>query len=192
MKILLTICVALGLTVLTTYLVVSSQKAAQFNRERELLKSSWEAERAELEAALRAAKQHSNSGRAAVTDAGPVRTSAQEILEKLKKIKVAGGDQHNLSVRRIVHQLESLVDLGLEALPDIHEFLGKFEDVDYSADARDEDPLRDFNAVKDQPAATLPGRNTPRLDTVLPPSLRLGLVQVLREISGDQAEQILA
>jgi hypothetical protein len=32
----------------------------------------------------------------------------------------------------------------------------------------------------------------PRLDTLLPPSLRLGLVQVLHQIGSDQAEQILA
>jgi hypothetical protein len=40
------------------------------------------------------------------------------------------------------------------------------------------------------PAAAIQG--TARLDGLLPPSLRLGVVQVLREIGGDQAEQALA
>jgi hypothetical protein len=92
-----------------------------------------------------------------------------------------------------VHYFESLADLGADALPAIHGFLSKFEDVDYSA----EDPGGDLNAmradVKDRPALPpVPGRTGSPTDGLLPPSLRLGLVQVLREMGGDQAEQVLA
>src|SRR5262245_3509355 len=117
MKMLVTICAAVVLTVLATFLVVSNQKAAQFARERELLRTSWDAERSELEAALKAAKHRQPVGSgAALVDPGAARNSAQEILEKLKKTKVLPGDQHNQSVRRIVHELETLVELGPEAI----------------------------------------------------------------------------
>jgi hypothetical protein len=198
MKILLALCAAVGLTFVATYLLVSSQKAAQFNRERELLKSGWDAERAELEAALRAAKQRSGSSRAAPSDSTGNKYSAHDILDRLKKTKVLGGEQRISSIRRIVHQLESLADLGPDALPAIREFLGKFEDVDYSGELRDDDkdPMRDSDskerAERGAPGSMVAGRNLPRVDTILPPSLRLGLVQVLKEMGGEQAEQILA
>ena len=49
MKILLSICAAVVVTLVATYVLVSSQKATQFARDRQLLQSSWDAERAELE-----------------------------------------------------------------------------------------------------------------------------------------------
>jgi hypothetical protein len=195
MKKLLALCAALGLTCVATYLFVSSQKAAQFNRERDLLKRGWDAERAELEAALRAAKQHSAASRAAAAEPAGSKTSARDILERLKKMKVLGGEQRVPSIRHIVHQLESLADLGPEALPAIREFLGKFEDVDYSAEPHG-DFMQEVSAgLRPERGAAPPlpaGGNLPRLDTVLPPSLRLGLVQVLKEMGGDGAEQVLA
>ena len=174
MKILLALCAAVGLTFVATYLLVSSQKTAQFNRERELLKSGWDAERAELEAALRAAKQRSGSSRtAAPADSAAGKSSARDILDRLKKTKVLGGEQRISSIRHIVHQLESLTDLGSDALPAIHEFLAKFEDVDYSGETHDDEtnPMRDFDG-KDGPGAAstlVAGRNLPRLDTMLAP-----------------------
>lgn len=193
MKIFLGICAAVVLTFVATYALVSSRKAAQYARERQLLESSWEAERAELEAALKGAKRRSSAAPTVVTEeSGAPRSSAQDILEKLKKIRVLSGDQRSASIRRIVHHLESLVDLGPEGLGPIREFLAKFEDVDYSGEVHDEDRgLLSEPEAKPSPAPVLPGR-TPRLDTVLPPSLRLGLVQVLREMGSEQAEQVLA
>jgi hypothetical protein len=197
MKILLSLCVAIAVTCVATYLFVAHQKAAQFARDRELLKMSWDAERAELEAALRA-RQRTSPG-LIVGSGEPIegKSSAQEILDRLKKTKVATGEQRNQSIRQVVHLLESLVDLGPEAVPAIREFLVKFEDVDYSAEARDDDKdgLREFDAKAAAERATpgaSAGRSLARLDTVLPPSLRLGLVQVLREMGGDAAEQVLA
>jgi hypothetical protein len=129
-----------------------------------------------------------------VTESGSSKSSAQEILDRLKKTKVLGGELRVPSIRHIIHQLESLADLGPDALPAIREFLSKFEDVDYSEGRDDDkDPMRDMDSKgRAGLTATLPGRTIPRLDTILPPSLRLGLVQILREMGGDQGEQILA
>jgi hypothetical protein len=200
MKILFALCAAVGLTLLATYLLVSHQRAAQYARERDLLRSGWDAERAELEAALKAAKQRSGSSRAVVSEPGTGKSAAHDILERLKKTKVLTGEHRVVSIRHIVHQLESLVDLGPEALPAIREFLAKFEDVDYSGDPHDDekDPSRDLDSKAAERSGTATataaagaGRNLPRLDSFLPPSLRLGLVQMLMEMGGEQAEQIL-
>jgi hypothetical protein len=191
MKIFASFCAAIAVAVVATYLVVANQKAAQNRRDQELMRSGWEAERAALEAALKAAKHPSAVGTVSAAPAEGSRFSATEVLEKLKKMKVAGGDQRNMSIRHIVHQLETLVDLGSEALPTIKEFLGKFEDVDYSTEARfdEREPARE--ETKERPTASVSFQNVPRLDGLLPPSLRLGLVQVLHEIGGDQAEVLL-
>lgn len=185
----------LGLIVAGTYFVVSQQKASQFAKELALLKSGWDAERTELEAALHAAKQNRASAAPAANapapDGGPF-SSPHDILEKLKKMKVGSGEQRNPSVRQIIHQLESLVDYGTDALPAIREFLGKFEDVDYSSEPRPEDKGVFREADRTMPTATLTIQNAPRLDSMLPPSLRLGIVQVLREIGGEPAEQVLS
>src|SRR5262249_17520124 len=148
MKKFLALCAALSLTVVATYLVVSSQKAAQFARERDLLKSSWDAERAELEAALKGARQRSNPARFASSEPILDNASAHDLLDRLKKTKVLAGALRIASIRHVVHHLESLADLGPEALPAIREFLGKFEDVDYSGETRDDerDPMRDPDA----------------------------------------------
>ena len=52
MKSLIVLCAAIAISVVATFLVITSQKDAQYNRERELLKAGWDAERAELEAAI--------------------------------------------------------------------------------------------------------------------------------------------
>lgn len=196
MKSVLVLCVAVCVASVATYLVVSNQRAAQSQHERDLLKAAWDAERAELEAALKAAKQRGSLPTASpAADSAAGRSSARDILELLKKTKVQPGDQRIVSVRRIVHELESLVDLGPEALPAIREFLGKFEDVDYSGEVHDElDLPREGDSKERVPpvpglAAARPGQ---RLDGILAPSLRLAVVQVLKEIGGDSAEQVLA
>jgi hypothetical protein len=188
---LLVTCAAVAIACVATYILVSNQKTAQFNKEREFLRASWEAERAELEAAIRSARGRGTPVAVASRQAGAAQSSGKEILERLGKMKVLSGEQKAASVRRIIHELESLADLGPEALPAIREFLGKFEDVEYSGEARDEDKPRDAAAERGS-LPGVPGRSAPRLDTVLPPSLRLGLVQVLKEMGGEQAEAILA
>lgn len=194
MKILVIFCAAVGLTVIATYLVVSSQTTARFNRERQLLTAAWDAERAELEAALRGAKRPSPVASVAVSEPAAAQSSAQAILERLKKLKVGAGAERVQSIRQIVHQLQELVDLGVQGLPAIREFLAMFEDVEYSSEPRDDekDLMRGPDG-KERPnlPPPLPGRSMSQSDGVLPTSLRLGLVDVLKEMGGEQAEQVL-
>jgi hypothetical protein len=85
--------------------------------------------------------------------------------------------------------LESLVDIGPAAIPEIRAFLERMEDVDYgSAESRTSDENRNRNAA----VAAWQGRPRASLDFDFPPSLRLGLVDVLKRIGGADAEQALA
>ncbi|MHC1768095.1 MAG: hypothetical protein AB9869_28125 [Verrucomicrobiia bacterium] len=195
MKILATFCAAIGVTLIATYLFVSKFKNEQFERERALLAAAWESERAELEAALRSARRPPSVAVVTPTEPAAAKASAQAILERLKKTRVASGPGRVLSVRHIVHDLQSLVDLGPAGLPAIRDFLAKFEDVEYSGELReDERDLARGPDSKDRPnlPPPLPGLSESPSDGVLPASLRLGLVDVLKEMGGEQAEQILA
>ena len=56
MKAVLILFSGIGIVAAVTFVIVSQKKEADFNKERQVLKSGWEAERAELEAALQSAK----------------------------------------------------------------------------------------------------------------------------------------
>ncbi len=195
MKTLATFCAAIGVTLIATYLFVSKFKSEQFERERALLTATWDSERAELEAALRSARRPPSVAAVIPTEPAAAKASAQEILERLKKTRVAPGAGRVLSVRHIVHDLQSLVDIGPAGLPAIRDFLAKFEDVEYSGELReDERELARGADGKDRPnlPPPLPGLAESPSDGVLPASLRLGLVDALKEMGGEQAEQVLA
>lgn len=182
------------------YYVVSAQKNAERARQREVIKTDAPSD--DKERSTPSSVKRSNSEPLKMTKES---ASAAEILEKLKGIRVPSGEKRHASLRQIVHQLENLVDLGTTALPVIREFLAKFEDVDYSSESPRDDEGEELNgsgssaertALRDRTQAmrTLvpTPRQTPRLEFTTPPSLRLGLVDVLKEIGGESAEQVLA
>ncbi|MBM3833413.1 MAG: hypothetical protein FJ403_09095 [Verrucomicrobia bacterium] len=206
MKAIIAVVASLGVSVAGTYVVVSKTKEAAFQRERQALQAEWAVVKAELEGDLKVARNKParvETIRVPSSEAGASRQSPQEILEKLKNTKVGTGSKRSATIRDVVHQLESLAESGPDAVTAIREFLARFEDMDYSTEA-----MRAARELGDPPgperlgrderadavAAKAPGshRNPARLDFVLPPSLRLGLVDVLREIGGDEAEKVLA
>lgn len=139
--------------------------------------AEWLAEKSALEAALSEA-----SGRV-TTLPGETHTriveitrkvSPAEILERLKQMKVTA-DQPR-SGRLLGHELENLIACGPPALPDIREFLAGNEDVNYD--------LSGF--IKSARGGKLPTEFT------VPPSLRFGLFEALKDIGGADAEKILA
>ncbi len=119
------------------------------------------------------------------------------VLEKLKKVDPSGADRIR-EQRQVIHLFASLTQMGAVALPDIEAFLKEDQDIEYQkagdwqqqqGDARrflnvgenvDLSSLRDYGAY-----------HLPDFKTVLPPSLRLGLFEALRDIGGDAAEAIL-
>src|SRR4051794_3597793 len=127
-------------------------------------KSAWDAEKAGLEAALQRARSHS-SPVATATPAQVVQVtnhaSPAEILERLKTMRAPANQPR--SARLLVHQFESLIECGPAAVPAIHEFLARNEDIEYEAGIG-----RGFRGGKVPTAFPVP------------PSLRLGLLEALK------------
>lgn len=107
--------------------------------------------------------------------------SAREAIERLKLLRIAPGPGQVRSIRLVVHELETLVAAGSNALPVIREFLALNQEVSYdtSSGAGGKGKAPGFD---------------PRTSTefLVPPTLCLGLFDVVREIGGAAAEKILA
>jgi hypothetical protein len=151
-----------------------------------------------------------NSGEAAEPVVVYGQARPEEILEKLKMLRASSRDPR--SIRKVIFHLEQLREIGPEALPPIRAFLARFEDVDYmgvgmreqrqnseQASTGEQDRNRDrrggrggedfrerMREFRDG------GRGDARLTFITPPSLRMGLFDVLQGIGGGEAESILA
>jgi len=102
--------------------------------------------------------------------------SSAEIIAKLKALRVDAKETKN--IRQAIKELENLIELGEDALPDIQTFLATQTDIDY-------DPSI-FGSWKNFKDGRVP------IDFVFPPSLRFGLFDVTRKIGGAKAEKLLA
>ena len=163
-------------------LLVGRQQSNRHARELEALRAAWEAEKADLESALASARAgRANRSPVAVTaPAQPGVTAAPrpapaELLRQLAAMKIAPGPGQARAVRQILTVLDQLAQSGPDALPAIRQFLASNADVEYeSLGAKGPRDVRSLT------------------DAVLPPSLRLALFDVVRQIGGDDAEEHLA
>jgi hypothetical protein len=212
MKILIIILLAAGVACASTFLVVSSQKNAQLKAAQE----NWAKEKAELEAA--ATNNIASPSTKTVVMSAPSSASAEEspedILNDLLAVKLGSDDERNTGLRYVVFKLESLAQRGNAAVPAIRAFLGRNVDVEYSVqnnanNPNDPNATASNNSNNNQTNQNNGGRRfnrggfggggrrgfrnlqSLRTDWVAPPSLRLGLVGVLQEIGGPDAEQAL-
>lgn len=165
----------------------------------------WAAEKAQLESDLRAARRIPSKGNAnepAAALANAAQPSAEEILEKLKSIRANARDPR--SVRKVIYHLEQLREIGPAALPPIRAFLARFEDVDYLGVRPEQERQNETNATENRGGAvreelrerTRQYRDWNRIDERMryatPPSLRMGLFEVVQGIGGLDAEAVLA
>lgn len=102
------------------------------------------------------------------------RATPAQILARLAALKVSANQPR--SIRELLVELEALRQLGPAALPALRAFLANGQDADYDA-AVGKVTLRDGKV----PA-----------DFVVPPSLRLALLEVAKNIGGAAAEELLA
>lgn len=136
---------------------------------------AWEAEKAELEAALAKAL-----ARPLAPQVQPAEPPAQlspdpgHLLKELGGLAAGPGPGQGPAVRRALGLLGQLADAGPAAFPAIADFLNSNRDMIYSP-------------------ATGKAARDPRLlsDAAVPVSLRMGLFDVLRQVGGEGAEKIL-
>ena len=108
--------------------------------------------------------------------------SVPEILDELIEIKLGSKNRRRVQ-RRLSYLFESLALQGDAAVPLIREFLNKMEDVDFAVQREgesDEERKRRYSRFR----ATL--------NFSQPPTLRIGLIDMLAEIGGDHGEAAIA
>lgn len=191
MKVVLGILLALALGFGAGWLV-TSRRQAEHASQLTATESDWKTEKAYLEQALAEARKGGPEVRTltrTVTTTVTNRLAPREILDQLTRLNPnAGEESRNRILRRIVYLLESLATLGPEAMPVIHEFLRENKDVDYTGDIVNASGQR----VSRSGAGSFSIRSMVSTDFLVAPSLRLGLVDVLAQIGGEEAQSILA
>jgi hypothetical protein len=182
MKTLVASLVTGGVCVAATAWIVANRVAERHAVELTRERAAWAEEKSQLEASLKRAKGRTTvvetATHAAPTPAAvatPPRPNPREIIERLKATRLAAVPAQTRATRRLLHEFESLVDAGPAALSAIREFLARNEELNYQPDGG---------------KGSSDGRV--QTDVLVPPSLRLGLFDVMRQIGGEAAETLLA
>ena len=154
--------------------------------------SNWAAEKAALEQQLADARRRVPEVRTLTKTLSTTVTnnmSPEEIIARLAKMNPeTSEDSRNQVLRQVVHHLQMLVEQGETSLPVIRNFLKQNKDVDYSTDVLNAAGER----VGRSGAAAWTSRYATMTDFLVPPSLRLGLIDALDQIGGESAQGILA
>lgn len=154
--------------------------------------SNWAAEKAALEHQLADARRRTPEVRTLTKTLSTTVTnsiSPEEIIARLAKMNPeTSEDSRNQVLRQVVHHLQMLVEQGEAALPVVRDFLKQNKDVDYSTDVLNAAGER----VGRSGAAAWTSRYATLTDFLVPPSLRLGLIDALDQIGGETAQGILA
>ena len=183
MKTLLPVIVAAGLGAAVASLWVAKSLATRHAARLAEQQAVWQAEKAALEAALDEANSRApvaskpSAPRTAPAPAVPATTaksSPADIVAKLQGWGRARPDTR--AARQVIVLLEELIAAGPAALPAIREFLARNEDIDFSL----------FGQGRGGRSANVPN------EFILPPSLRFGLLDVVKQIGGAEAEALLA
>ena len=147
-----------------------------------------EKEISSLKTKLANAQSRIDGLRAQINSAGPAVAdyglSVPEILEELVEIKMTSENRRTVQ-RRINFLLESLVEQGQASVPHIREFLNKMEDIDFVLESSDEEGRGRGRGSRGGRG----GRTSMSFEQA--PSLRIGLIDILKEIGGSSAEAAL-
>ena len=131
-----------------------------------------------------------NGASAPVVDGG---LSAEEIIDELMNVKLTSKNRR-AAERRVQFLFESLIQQGDAAVPHIRAFLNKMEDVEFTVQRSEEEEEgrgRSRGQGNDWMERFRGRTRGTSLDFEQPPSLRIGLIDILKEIGGSSAEAVL-
>ncbi len=131
-----------------------------------------------------------NGASAPVVDGG---LSAEEIIDELMNVKLTSKNRR-AAERRVQFLFESLIQQGDAAVPHIRAFLNKMEDVEFMVQRSEEEEEgrgRSRGQGNDWMERFRGRTRGTSLDFEQPPSLRIGLIDILKEIGGSSAEAVL-
>src|SRR5262245_32010723 len=187
MKMVLSYVLVLGIGFAAGVYWAAGNKADQFQKQMQVSTADWEAEKSRLQELLNAERNKPAQVKTVYKDIPASFTnklSPRETLAKLVNLKPEEEDNVNQSYRQVIFYMQSLAEAGAIALPVIQEFLAQTVDFDYSQ-------FEVSASGERAPRNSFASRNLVRTDFLVPPSLRLGLLGVLGQIGGPEAEQIL-
>ena len=188
MKTILAVIAALLLGFVASTYWVGSQKEQEYQTKMTASESDWRAERDNLLGQLAAERNKPPRIERIYKEIPAGMTNVLtpvQILEKLIELKPNEYESRNTTFRKVIYYMQSLVESEDYSLPVIREFLMQNVDVDYAQS--------NVNAAGERSSrGAFYSRNVVRTDFLVPPSLRLGLLSVLEQIGGGEAEEILA
>lgn len=170
---------------------IGSSKSNQLRLEQEQAKTDWDEERAHLEQLLAEAR---NKPAEIQTVYKPMpksvtnRLSPEQVIQRLIETKLNNEETRNDTFRRVIFLMQSLTEMGPYSLPAIRNFLAQNVDVDYTQ----YDVTAAGDTMRRARSEAFNSRSPIRTQFLVPPSLRLGLFQVLGQIKGPEAERVLA
>ncbi|HEY0549973.1 MAG TPA: hypothetical protein VGF13_10255 [Verrucomicrobiae bacterium] len=181
MKTALLCIVSVVLASALTTMIVSQRLTARHAAELATQQAAWQQEKADLESALQSAKGTERlvvipgapAGAAAPAPA-PARDTPADIVARLRALKFGPGASQTRATRQAIHDLEELIAAGSSALPAIREFFARNEDIEFPS------------------TQGKGGRGAVPDEFILPPSLRFGLLDVVKQVGGADAEKVLA
>ncbi len=178
MKTFFSILVGIVLGAVAAILILLSQNHAELEKQR----AAFAAERTKLQAAAAASTSAPASEELPMNNTHMALTNqaltAREVLTRLAKMDPKPAATRVRTIQAIIHDLETLVEGGDSSIPNIREFIAGGADVDYTIEEGTRGPSF-WNWRSGQPLVS---------GLVLPPTLRLSLVDVLRYIGGENAE----
>ena len=161
-----------------------ASKMEALEKQNELLKASLKKRQEDLDEA-----RADNLGSTTVVAAGP---SADEILDELTNLKMTSANKKAMQ-RRISFLLESLKERGDASVPVIRDYLNKMEDVEFAVERSEEEGREERGRGRggDWMERMRSRSRGTSLNFDQPPSLRIGLIDVLKEIGGRSAQAAL-
>jgi hypothetical protein len=183
MKKLLAVILAAGFGAAVASLWVARSLATRHAAQLAEQQAAWQTEKAALEAALDQASSRAPAVKmpvaapnavATAAPAAPAKASPAEIVAKLRALRFARPGTR--TARQAIAWLEDLIAAGPAALPAIREFLVRNEDMDFTPSGQG----------RGGRSANVPN------EFIVPPSLRFGLFDVVKQIGGAESETLLA
>ncbi len=168
---------AVALAVVTMIIALNRRETSRAAEGFAAQRAAWEAEKAELEAALDKARGRRPQNAPVPASSAPIvptatvaMPDAAAMVAQLAALQPAG----SRAQRQALALLEQLAQMGAPALPALREFLASAKDVIYEPNSKGP---RDVKLLA---------------EALLPGTLRMALFQVVSQIGGADAEQILA
>ncbi len=215
------ICLSMTLGAIAAWLLTSSHYDQKLSSERRANETTLAENAGELRSTTQRARAAANNPEViTLTETVTVEVNPAEVLQQLLKVD-PNSKQRFTELRHAVHHFETLTDLGPKALPAIRDFIASGEDLSFGRTyTQNRNYITNWQrsnnqnltiringqnqnaAKKTETQTTTPIKRTytyyssslgsPGTGYLVPPTLRMGLFQVVAQTGGTVSEKLLA